>query len=181
MLTGFLVGMVLPVNSLLGASLITQEFTGNLSLVNSSPGIQNPAEESAYSGFIVYDDNGNLVDWELNLTELNLNFNPNSTVDDLTPTVDFQLASASDWDLRVDFGIAFDAPLYTLARNDSEIVFTETLGLVGVTTYADFNPTVSVSSDEDNNASVPESNNIWGLVLACGVGALALKRTVPNV
>jgi hypothetical protein len=179
MLTGFLVGMVLPVNSLLGASLITQEFTGNLSLVNSSPGIQNPAEELPYSGFIVYDDGGNLVDWEIDVGSEILN--PDSKFQELTPTIDFQLASASDWDLRVDFGIAFDAPLYTLARNDSEIVYSADAGLIGGVSYSDSNPIISVSSDEDNNASVPESNNIWGLVLACGVGALALKRTVPNV
>jgi hypothetical protein len=175
MLTSFLAGIILPVNSLLGTSLITQEFTGNLNLVDSSPMIENPQEESEYSGFIVYDRDGNLVDWELNLTELNLNLNPNSTVSDLTPTIDFQLASAEDWDLRVDFGIAFDAPLYTLARNDSEIVFTETLGLVGGTTYVDNNPLISVTSTDDST-SVPESSNIWGLILTCGIGTFLLKK-----
>lgn len=175
MLTSFLVGIVLPVNSFLGTSLITQEFTGNLNLVDSSPMIENPQEESAYSGFIVYDHDGNLVDWELNLKELNLNLNPDSTIDDLTPTIDFQLSSALDWDLRVDFGIAFDASLYTLARNDSEIVFTETLGLTGGNTYADTNPVISLTSD-NSNTSVPESSNIWGLVLAGGIGTSLLKK-----
>jgi hypothetical protein len=180
MLTSFLVGMVLPVNSLLGASLITQELTGNLDLVNSSP-IQNPAPELPYSGFIVYDDGGNLVDWEFDVGSTILNPDSKDPFFGDSPTIDFQLASASDWELRVDFGLASDGSAYTFTRNDSEFLYDASFGLAGGVSYSDSNPTISVTSDEDNNTSVPESNNIWGLVLACGVGALALKRTVPNV
>ncbi|BBD70225.1 hypothetical protein NIES4072_65910 [Nostoc commune NIES-4072] len=117
---GLVVASVFHATPVLGAILTRQEFSGDFTLVDAtSPFLTNSLpEESEYSGFVVYSESGTLSDWELSVNNLNLNLNPGSTNgSNLTPDVDFELDSGSNWNLVVDFGIAFDAPRYTLLLN----------------------------------------------------------------
>lgn len=190
MLTNLLVGLVFPINSVLGATVVRQEFTGNLRLVEQSPLIEEfetLPEESEYSGFIVYEDDGTLLDWELDVDRPSLSLAPDSPSDSETPldfgfpepspTVDFSLSSAEDWSLQVDFGIAFDAPRYTLERTSDEIAVISEVGLIGAYTYIDSDPNVNLISSSDTSNSIPEPTTIFGTLLACGIGISLLKRS----
>ena len=183
MLTSFLIGLVLPINSVLGATVVRQDFTGNATLVEPSPQVTEfitLPEESAYSGFILYEEDGTLLDWELDVEQPSLSLNPDSTLDsgltELSPTVDFSLSSAEDWSLVVDFGIAFDAPRYTLERTSDEIAITSELGLIGAYTYVDSDSTIDLISSDTSN-TVPEPATIFGIIAACGMGISLLKRS----
>ena len=191
MLTNFLIGIVFPINSVLGATVVRQEFTGNLSLAEvSRPEVEEfitLPEESAYSGFIVYEEDGTLLDWELDVDQPSLSLAPDSTSDSETPpdfgfpepspTVNFSLSSAEVWSLQVDFGIALDAPRYTLERTSDEIALTSEIGFVGSYTYVDSDPSINLISSSDTSNSIPEPGTIFGTLVACGMGISLLKRS----
>jgi hypothetical protein len=120
-IVGSLVGIIFPIAPSLGAVLTRQEFSGSFTLVNSSPRLTDTLPESAkYLGFVVYDEDSTLRDWAVNVDELDLSLNPDSTITGLVPNVNFEFSSDVDWDLVIDFGIAFDAPRYTLQRVSEE-------------------------------------------------------------
>ncbi|MGK7941633.1 MAG: PEP-CTERM sorting domain-containing protein [Crocosphaera sp.] len=164
----------LPAN----AQLTRQEFDGNFSRIEVSPFLVNfSPENSDYSGFILYKDNGILEDFAITIDGLDLNLTPDSALDrelgdDLIPTISFDFSSASDWDLSIDFGIAFDAPRYTLSRYDSDINFVGELGLAGGYTYQD-------SSANINLSSVPEPLTILGAATAVAFGT-GFKRKLAK-
>lgn len=121
------------------ANLIKQELEGTFTLSDASPLLTGTLpSNSGYSGFVVYEENGTLSDWSLNVDGLGLNLVPGSDPSGLgTPTVSFDLLSPSSWDLSVDFGIAFDAPRYDITRADSTITLNGALGVTGGYTYQD--------------------------------------------
>ncbi|MCF2148147.1 PEP-CTERM sorting domain-containing protein [Desmonostoc muscorum LEGE 12446] len=172
-LIGFVLASVFHATPVLGAILTRQEFSGDFTLVDASPFLTNfLPETSEYSGFVVYAENGTLSDWELNVNNLDLNLNPGSTLGSLTPNVNFDLSSGSNWNLVVDFGIAFDAPRYSLQRTSaSEISFTGELGLAGGYIYKDPTANITLSS---SNTSIPEPTSLLGLLF--GVGGIAVSR-----
>ncbi len=185
-LISFLLGSVFHASPALGAILTKQEFTGDFTLVDSSPLLENTLpEKSEYSGFVVYEEDGTLRDWEVNVNELNLNLNPDPISPDptlpdapfpneSTPNVNFELSSLSNWNLIIDFGIAFDAPRYTLERTSgSEINFIGEVGLAGGYSYTDSTAKIIQSSSK---TSVPEPSTILATILASGAGASLLKR-----
>lgn len=175
---GSLVGIVFPLTPALGVVLTRQEFSGSFTLVNSSDLLKDTLPESAkYLGFVVYEEDSTLRDWGLNIDELGLSLNPDSTMAGLAPNVNFEFSSAVDWDLVIDFGIAFDAPRYSLQRvSNSEITFTGELGLPGGYTYTDSAPNVTLTTSNTSSTSVPEPATVFGTILAFGVGASRLKR-----
>lgn len=154
-----LIGLLFP--SAANAQFIRQEFQGNFDLLSVSPFLEDSTpEETNYSGFITYDQQGMLRDWEINVDELSLILDPNSSLSgglglDLFPTVSFDFSDEASWSLSVDFGLAFDAPLYQLDRDNSDITFVGSLGLAGGYTYQDSSPTIDVSP-------VPEPLTILG-------------------
>ncbi|WP_292822748.1 PEP-CTERM sorting domain-containing protein [Nostoc sp. JL33] len=90
----------------------------------------------------------------------------------LTPDVDFELDSRSNWNLVVDFGIAFDAPRYTLEKtSSSEITLMGEVGRAGTYIYQDSAANIIQSS---SSTSVPEPTSLLGLLF--GVGAIAVSR-----
>ena len=177
-LASFLLGSLFSAAPALGAMLTRQEFEGDLTLIENSPLLENTLpDNSEYSGFLVYED-GSLRDWELIVDELELNLDPDSTLGDdfvsLTPTVDFELSSETNWNLLIDFGIAFDAPRYTLERmSGSEITFTGEVGLAGGYVYIDPAATITLSTSD---TSVPEPATILGIILVGSAGASLVKR-----
>ena len=153
------------------AQLIRQDFEGNFSLLDASPLLENTLpSNSEYSGFVVYSENGTLRDWSVSVNELDLNLNPDSTEDgglgpDLIPNINFELFSPSNWTLLIDFGIAFDAPRYSLERNVSEMTFTGELGLIGSYVYQDPSATIT-------QTSIPEPGTILGILAVGGLGLI---------
>jgi hypothetical protein len=107
------------------------------------------------------------------ITLLLLNLNLGSTLDvNFGPNVNFELSSGSNWNLVVDFGIAFDAPRYTLERTSgSEITLTGEVGRAGVYIYNDPTANITLSS---SNTSIPEPTSLLGLLF--GVGGIAVSR-----
>ena len=156
------------------AQLIRQEFEGNFSRTQVSPFLTNLSpENSDYSGFVLFSENGTLEDWQISVDGLGLDLDSDSTLGGglgsaLIPTISFDLSSPSDWDLSVDFGIAVDAPRYTLERDASEITFTGELGLAGGYTYQDSSATITETS-----TSVPEPGTILGVLAVGGLGFAA--------
>lgn len=74
---GFLLGSVFGAAPALGAILTRQEFEG-VTLVDANSLLRNTLPDSSeYSGFVVYEEDGTLSDWEVNVDELDLNLNPN--------------------------------------------------------------------------------------------------------
>jgi hypothetical protein len=175
---GSIVGIVVPRTPALGVVLTRQEFSGSFTLVNSSGLLTGTLPESAkYLGFVVYEEDSTLRDWGVNVDELDLSLNPDSTMAGLVPNVNFEFSSVVDWDLVIDFGIAFDAPRYTLRRvSDSEISFAGELGLAGGYTYTDSASNVTVTTSNTSGTSVPEPATALGTILAFGAGACLLKR-----
>lgn len=168
----FLLGNILGADPALGASLTRQEFEGEFTLVNASLLLEEDLPgASEYSGFVVYEEDGTLRDWEVNVNELNLNLNSGSTDEEPIPeTVSFELSS-SNWNLVVDFGIAFDAPRYTLERSSSEISLRGEVGLAGGYIYTDSAANITLST---SSIPVPEPSAQLGLLFAAG--ALAIFR-----
>lgn len=179
-IVGSLVGIIFPIAPSLGAVLTRQEFSGSFTLVNNSPLLTDTLPESAnYLGFVVYDEDSTLRDWGVNVDELDLSLNPDSTRGGLAPTVNFEFSSAVDWDLVIDFGIAFDAPRYTLQRvSEEEITLVGQLGLVGGYTYTDSAANVTLTTSNTSSTSVPEPGTVLGTILAFGAGASLLKRRI---
>ena len=183
-LVGSLIGIVVPITPALGEVLTRQEFSGNFTLVDSSDLLKDILPESSeYFGFVVYDEDNTLRDWGVNVDELNLSLSPDSTLTGLDPTlpglqpdVDFEFSSAVNWDLIIDFGIAFDAPKYSLRRESEEITFTAAVGLAGGYTYTDPAANVILTTSDTSNTSVPEPATVLGTILAFGAGASVLKR-----
>lgn len=175
----FLLGSVLGIAPALGAILTRQEFEGNFTLVNASPLLENTLpDKSEYSGFVVYEEDGTLRNWEINVNELNLNLNPASTQGNRSPNVSFELSSVANWKLGIDFGIAFDAPLYTLERiSNSQINLSGSLGLAGGYVYTDSAANINISNPPDT--SVPEPTPLLGLLFAAGT--LALSRKISKM
>jgi hypothetical protein len=158
----------------LGAILTRQEFSGNFTRVSASPFLTNIVpNKSEYSGFVAYSEDGTLSDWEVNVNELDLNLNPDSSLDfNPAPNLNFELSFGSNWNLVVDFGIAFDAPRYTLQRTEgASITLTGESGRAGGYTYTDPGVNITLSS---SNTSVPEPTSLLGLLL--GVGGIAVSR-----
>ncbi|QSJ16659.1 PEP-CTERM sorting domain-containing protein [Nostoc sp. UHCC 0702] len=176
-LIGLLLASVFHATPVLGAILTRQEFSGDFTLVDASSILESfLPDNSEYSGFVVYSEDGTLSDWEVNVNNLDLNLNPDSTLDNiftsLTPNVNFELSSESNWNLVVDFGIAFDAPRYTLERTSgSEITLTGELGLAGGYIYKDSNANIILSS---SSTSIPEPTTLLGLLF--GVGGIAVSK-----
>ncbi|MGJ5632632.1 PEP-CTERM sorting domain-containing protein [Nostoc sp. CALU 1950] len=171
---GLVVASVFYTTPVLGAILTRQDFSGDFALVDaSSPFLENfLPEESEYSGFVVYSEDGILSDWELSVNNLDLNLQPSFNSGDLSPNVDFELDSRSNWNLVVDFGIAFDAPRYTLEKtSSSEITLTGEVGRAGTYIYQDSAANITLSS---SSTSVPEPTSLLGLLL--GVGAIAVSK-----
>jgi hypothetical protein len=182
-IVGSLAGIVFPISPSLGQVLTRQEFSGSFNLVNSSPLLTDTLPESAqYSGFVVYEEDSILRDWGVNVDELDLSLNPDSTSAGLAPNVNFEFASPVDWDLVIDFGIAFDAPRYTLQRvSEEEITLAGELGLAGGYAYTDSAANVTLTTSNTSNTSgtsVPEPTTVFGTILAFGAGASLLKRRV---
>jgi hypothetical protein len=175
---GSLIGIVFPLTPALGVVLTRQEFSGSFTLVNSSDLLRDTLPESAqYLGFVVYEEDSTLRDWGVNIDELGLSLSPDSTMAGLVPNVNFEFSSAVDWDLVIDFGIAFDAPRYSLQRvSNSEITFTGELGLVGGYTYTDSAPNVTLTTSNTSATSVPEPTTVFGTILAFCAGVSRLKR-----
>ena len=119
-----------------------------------------PPESADYSGFVAYDEAARLLDWEINVEELDLSLNSASNDLDLMPDITFDLSSLSNWDLKIDFGIAFDAPLFELQRDTTTINFSQT-SLIGLTAYSDPDANINVTST-DTDPSVPEPSAILG-------------------
>lgn len=168
-----LLASVFHATPVLGAILTRQEFSGDFTLVDANPFLENSLPDtSEYSGFVVYAENGTLSDWELNVNNLDLNLNPSSTFGNLTRNVNFELDSGSNWNLVVDFGIAFDAPRYTLEKtSSSEITLTGEVGRAGTYIYQDSAANISVSS---SSTSIPEPTSLFGLFF--GVSAIAASK-----
>ncbi|MEL7036861.1 MAG: PEP-CTERM sorting domain-containing protein [Cyanobacteria bacterium J06592_8] len=173
----------LSFSSTANAQLIRQEFEGNFDLFDVSSILENTIpDNSDYSGFVLYSENGTLEDWEVNVNELDLTLNPNSGRNpglgsDLIPDISFDLASPSSWDLSVDFGIAFDAPRFTVEREASEITFTGELGLAGGYVYSD--PSATITQTSIPTTSVPEPGTLLGLLAVGGLGfATKIKAKV---
>jgi hypothetical protein len=179
-IVGSLVGIIFPIAPSLGAVLTRQEFSGSFTLVNNSPLLTNTLPESAkYLGFVVYDEDSTLRDWAVNVDELDLSLNPDSTMTGLAPNVNFEFSSDVDWDLVIDFGIAFDAPRYTLQRvSEEEITLDGQLGLLGGYTYTDSAPNIPLTTSNTSGTSVPEPGTVLGTILAFGAGASLLKRRI---
>ena len=152
---GFLsLGMTFCASSALGITLTRQDFSGNFTLVDSTTFGEPFPESTEYSGFVAYDEKNSLLDWKVDVKELNLSLNPDSNDFGLTPDTTFTLSSLSNWDLRIDFGIAFDAPLYTLQRDSTKINFSrESFG--GFFNYSDPAANIKVTQ-------VPEPSTIFG-------------------
>ncbi len=72
----------------------------------------------------------------------------------------------------VDFGIAFDAPRYTLERSLSEISLTGEVGLAGGYVYTD--AAANITTLSTSSIPVPEPSAQLGLLF--GAGALAIFR-----
>ncbi|ODG97247.1 hypothetical protein A4S05_14610 [Nostoc sp. KVJ20] len=171
---GWVVASVFYTTPVLGGILTRQDFLGDFALVDaSSPFLENfLPEESEYSGFVVYSEDGILSDWELSVNNLDLNLQPSFNSGDLTPNVDFELDSGSNWNLVVDFGIAFDAPRYTLEKtSSSEISLTGEVGRAGTYIYQDSAANITLSS---SSTSIPEPTSLLGLLF--GVGAIAASK-----
>lgn len=98
----FVIGSLFHATPVLGAILTREEFSGNFTLVNVSPLLEKILpDKSEYSGFVVYSEDGTLSDWEVHVNKLNLNLNPDSTLDvNLTPNVNFELSSGSNLNAR---------------------------------------------------------------------------------
>ncbi|MDZ8264595.1 PEP-CTERM sorting domain-containing protein [Nostoc sp. ChiQUE01b] len=72
----------------------------------------------------------------------------------------------------IDFGIAFDAPRYTLKRtSSSEISLTGEVGRAGTYIYEDSAANITVSS---SSTSIPEPTSLLGLFF--GVSAIAASK-----
>lgn len=173
-LIGFLLGSGWSAAPARGAILTRQDFEGNFTLTDASPLLEDAVPDSSdYSGFVVYEEEGTLLDWELDVNELNLNLDPSSTLGDglnpLTPTVTFELFSLTDWDLEIDFGIAFDAPRYTLERMSDSITLQGELGLAGTFVYTDTAAEIAVTQ-------IPEPTTILGTLVASGAVVWLRKR-----
>jgi len=160
----------------LGAILTKQEFNGDFPLVDATSSFleENLPENSEYSGFIIYEEDGTLTDWEINVNELDLNLTPESTSN---ATVNFELSSPSNWNLFVDFGLAFDAPAYNFKRTaESEITLEGNAGMAGTYVYTDTNANISESS---SNQTVYEPSTVIALCLLGGA-LFPLKRVLNN-
>jgi hypothetical protein len=173
-LISLVVASVFHATPVLGAISTRQEFSGDFTLIDaSSPFLENfLPEESEYSGFVVYSEGGTLSDWELSVNNLDLNLQPGSNSGGLTPNVNLELDSGSNWNLVIDFGIAFDAPRYTLERiSGSEITLTGEVGRAGTYIYQDSAANITVSS---LSTSIPEPTSLLGLLF--GVGGIAVSK-----
>jgi hypothetical protein len=179
-IVGSLVGIIFPIAPSLAAVLTRQEFSGRFALVNESALLTGTLSKYAkYLGFVVYDEDSTLRDWGVNVDELDLSLNPNSTMTGLAPNVNFEFSSDIDWDLVIDFGIAFDASRYTLQRvSEEEITLIGQLGSAGGYTYTDFAPNVTLTTSNTSGTSVPEPSTVLGTILAFGAGASLLKRRI---
>lgn len=161
----------LSFSSTANAQLIRQEFEGNFNLFDVSPMLENIIpDNSDYSGFVLYSENGTLEDWEVNVNELDLILNPDLD-SDLIPNISFDLSSLSNWDLSIDLGIAFDAPRFTVAREASNITFTGEIGLAGGYVYSD--PSATITQTSVPTTSVPEPGTLLGLLAIGGLGLVA--------
>ena len=145
----------------LGNTLTRQDFSGNFNLLDSAS-IGEPFPQSTeYSGFVTYDNNNSLLDWEINVEELNLSLEPDSNIFGLSPNTAFELSSPSNWNLSIDFGIAFDAPLYNLQRNSGEINFS-LMSFGSFFNYSD--PAADINVTSFSNTPVPEPSATLTLV-----------------
>ncbi|BAZ14841.1 hypothetical protein NIES4071_67110 [Calothrix sp. NIES-4071] len=173
-LIGFALLSAFHATPALGAILTRQEFSGDFTLVDVSPFLTNILpKKSEYSGKVAYSEDGTLSDWQLVVNELNLNLNSDSTLGaNLTPNVNFELSSGSNWNLVIDFGIAFDAPRYTLERTGSSITLTGESGLAGGYIYTDPSANITLSSSK---TSVSEPTSLLGLLF--GTAGIAFRKT----
>lgn len=155
------------------AQLIRQEFEGNFSLIGVSSLLEDTTpDNSDYSGFVLFSEDGTLEDWQISVDGVGLDLDPDSTLPTPlpfgpgpSPYISFDLSSPSDWNLSIDFGIAADAPRYILDRDASEITFAGQLGLAGGYTYQDSAATIT-----ETVSSVPEPGTLLGILAVGGLG-----------
>ncbi len=173
----------LSFSSTANAQLIRQEFEGNFELFEGNFILENTVpDNSDYSGFVLYSENGIIEDWEVNVNELDLNFHPDSVIElglgsDLIPNIIFDFSAPSNWNLSIDFGIAFDAPRFSVEREASEITFTGELGLTGNYVYRD--PSATITQTSVPATSIPEPGTLLGLLAVGGLGfAVKIKEKV---
>lgn len=157
-----------------GQTLTRQTFSGNFTLLNSSTFGDPFPPSTDYSGFVSYDQNNRLLDWEVKVEELSLSLNPEAN-EFTTPTVTFELSSPSNWNLAIDFGIALDLPLYTLQRDSGAINFS--LNSFGsFFNYADPAANIDLTSA---SISVPEPSPLLASLAFLGtITLLKRKRSI---
>ena len=74
-----LIGLLFP--STANAQFIKQDFKGNFELLGVSPLLEDSIpEKTNYSGFITYDQQGMLQDWEIKVNRLGLMLDPDSSL-----------------------------------------------------------------------------------------------------
>jgi hypothetical protein len=153
----FGLGVGFAASPALATVLTRQDFNGNFTLVDSRS-LGDPFPESTgYSGFVLYDENDSLLDWAINVDELDLQLDPDSAQ---TADVTFE-ENSLDWTLRIDFGIAFDAPLYTIQRSaDTGITF-DFMAFGPFASYADSAPNIAITNSP--RTSVPEPSTLLAL------------------
>ncbi len=173
---GFLsLGIAFCASPALGSTLTRQDFSGNFTLVQSPNFGGSFPETTEYSGFVSYDENNSLLDWEVNVEELSLSLNPDSNDFGSIQDVTFDLSSEDNWNLRIDFGIAFDTPLYTLQRDSAEINFSQsTFG--GTLSYSDSAADINVTS---STTPVPEPSTIFASLAFLSTITM-IKRKSPS-
>jgi hypothetical protein len=156
-IAGLGLGIVFGASPALATVLTRQDFNGNFTLVDSMS-IGTPFPESTdYSGFVVYDENNSLLDWAINVDELDLQLDPDSAQ---RAEITFE-ENSFDWDLTIDFGIAFDAPIYILQRSaDTGITF-DFMAFGPSFNYADPEPNITIANSP--GTSVPEPATVLAL------------------
>jgi hypothetical protein len=157
-------GIVFGASPALATILTRQEFNGNFALVElftSSIYIgQNFPRSTDYSGFVVYDENDNLIDWAIAVEALDFQLDPDSAQ---TADITFEENSSDDWNLRIDFGIAFFVdPLFNLQRSADTRITLEGIYPWSVS-YVFSDPQSNISITDLHTTSVPEPSTVLAL------------------
>lgn len=163
-------GSVFAASPALATVLTRQDFNGNFTLVDFRA-IETPFPESTgYSGFVIYDENNSLLDWAINVDKLDLQLEPDSAQ---TADITFE-EDSFDWNLKIDFGIAFDAPLYTLQRSADRGIAFDFMAFRAFFSYSDPDPNITITNAP--RTSVPEASNVLALFTLLTIIPILKKR-----